>query len=98
MDHELIIKIVTPAVTALAGAIIFLWRQVGNKAAATEKILHEKAKETELKLASCEDQHSEASKQIIELTGRVGRMEGRMEGVQGLSEAVLREIRNKCDQ
>ena len=59
--------------TAMAGAIAALWKHTTTVANRTEDRLT-------TKLDECEQKHGAAQKEMVALSGRVGQLEGQMEG------------------
>lgn len=68
--------------TALTGAITALWRHLVVRQASIEKRLVGK-------LDKCEEEHKEKNNQIIGLTERVARVEGRYETIERMHREVL---------
>lgn len=76
----------------LVGTVTALWKVIHTSMKTTEERLTGK-------LDECESKHEEANRQIIDLTEKVGRVEGIVEGfnmarseIRGLSEAVLERL------
>ena len=80
---ELIMEnsVILTALGALTSAIGYLWRANLNN-----------HKGTLVKLEECEKRDEKNQGAMLTLTEKVGRLEGRQEGVEALSRSVLREI------
>ncbi|HRF01689.1 MAG TPA: hypothetical protein PLI18_14290 [Pirellulaceae bacterium] len=77
LDAEFIIG----AITALASAVVYLWR---SQVAAAAK--------TEAKLEKCEEGHRCANERMMELTSSVSELRGRQAGVLEMADNVLRTV------
>lgn len=75
-------RIMVPAIGALASVVVYLWRHDVKR--------HER---TETKLDECEEHHEKTRGELLTLTEKVGRLEGRQEGIERLGNRVLEEIR-----
>lgn len=76
-------SIILPAFGALATALTYLWR-----------IIHKGHRDTSEKLLKCEQGHVISNEKMLLMAEKVGKLEGRQEGVEALSRSVLREISN----
>lgn len=81
MDSETILTLIVPAVVALASVVAVLWKNVIATHQRTVK-----------KLENSEAEHKEAANKLLDLTAKVGVLEGRQEGVERLAHSVLKEI------
>lgn len=79
---DVIFKLVLPAATVLAGVIALFW-----------KVISKHHIDTKTKLDMCEEKHEETNTQLLTLTGKVGELEGRQNGIEHMSTAVLEEVR-----
>lgn len=92
-DLNTVTKVFTFALTGMVGAVGFLFRTLWNKA-------NEHSSETNRKLEQCEEKHDKSNALVLELTGKVARLEGRFseydankKELQELHLDVLKEIR-----
>jgi len=70
---ETIYQIILPLIMSLSGAIAVLWRAMHHQMVKTEKRIS-------VKLKDCEDRHVERDKWSVEMSEKVGKLEGLMEG------------------
>ena len=70
---DIIYQIVIPLVMSLSGAIAVLWRAMHRQMIKTEKRISSK-------LEDCEKRHKERDKWSVEMSEKVGKLEGLMEG------------------
>jgi hypothetical protein len=70
---ETVYKIILPLIMSLSGAIAVLWRAMHHQMLKTEKRIS-------VKLNDCEDRHVERDKWSVEMSEKVGKLEGLMEG------------------
>jgi len=94
-DLNTVTKVFTFALTGLVGAVGFLFRTLWNKA-------NEHSSEIHQKLEKCEDKHEKSNALVLDLTGKVGELQGRFaeydaskKEIQELHMDVLREIRRR---
>ena len=87
MNMDVVEVLILPAFGALAGVVTALWRQITNT-----------HKTTQEKLDDCEEQGKETTKSLIELTGKVGRLEGRQDGIESLAKSVLEVVGRTDDK
>jgi len=78
---ELNAEMVLGAISALGGAIVYLWR---SQVVSTSK--------TETKLERCEDGHRESHAKMMEITDKLGELRGRQAGITDLAESVLKTV------
>ena len=75
--------------TALSGAVGALWREQVRR-----------SKQTSDKLEKCEDKHEQTQGLVVELSSRVGRLEGlnegKAEGVEELAQSIV-DLVNRND-
>lgn len=72
---------ITAAVSGLATAIGYLWRANANN-----------HRGTQVKLEACEKRDEKSQSVMLVMTEKLGKLEGRQEGVEALARSVLREI------
>jgi len=70
---ESLYKIGLPVIVSLSGAIAVLWKAMHHQMIKTEKRIS-------LKLEDCEKRHVERDKWTVEMSEKVGKLEGLMEG------------------
>jgi len=89
MDLDLLLKILGPFLLALVSGFGILWKHIANQHVKTSDRLdrsHEEHRETQKHLHATQDT-------VITLSEKVGRLEGRQDGVERLARSVLDEIR-----
>lgn len=80
-------QLLVPAIVALSGVITVLWKQTTDRQTKTEE-----------KLVQCEEQHVQHNTRMIHLSEKIGKLEGRQAGIEELSQAVLKEVRNAVSE
>lgn len=75
------------AMGALASAIVYLFRRLHTVATSVHNDVSEK-------LNKCEEKHEESNIRMIEMSEKLGRLEGRMEGY-GQARADMHKLSNK---
>ena len=70
---DIIYKLGVPLVVSLSGAVAVLWKAMHSQMVKTEKRIS-------VKLNDCESRHVERDKWSVEMSEKVGRLEGLMEG------------------
>jgi len=78
-----LVTLVGACFAALVGVIGTLWRVIAKRHIGTEK-----------KLERCEQGHRETGKRMIQMSSQIGHLEGRFEGVESMSAAVIKEVRS----
>ena len=81
IDDSTVVKLVTGIVVGLSTAIAVLYRSQQKQNEDTRK-----------KLDKCEEGHRTTNTTILNLTEKVGNLEGRIAGITELSDRVIREI------
>ena len=82
IEDATLTKLIIPGFTVMGGVIAALFR-----------IITKSYEETKGKLEECHTQHDKANDQILGLTEKLGRLEGRQQGVESLAASVLLEIK-----
>lgn len=82
MSDQTLLSLIIPAVVGLASAVGILWKHILKQHCDTSKKLDESRIE-----------YKDTNDKLIELTAKVGVLEGRQEGVEKLAASVLKEIR-----
>ena len=72
---------IVPAAVAMVAVIIGLWNEVRKD-----------LKHTKQWAERCEEKHEETRGKVVELTEKVGRVEGRIEGVEWMANKVIEEV------
>ena len=77
-EMDAIQLLLLPAIAALGGVVVYLFKRQEGANTLTAKKLHD-----------CEDAHAETQKDIVELNHKVGMLEGRQAGVESFATKVL---------
>lgn len=80
------------AAIALAGALALVWKQLLAAQQATQKELRAQKEAVDIELVKCHDGHLETSRQMVEMSTKLGQLEGRQEGIKLLTDQVLDKI------
>lgn len=75
--------------SALGVAIAFLAKPFFKRARTNDELLLQRMNTTEKKLEACEERHEGTTQTLLDLTGRLGKLEGEQEGVTRLAQEAL---------
>lgn len=76
----------------LTAGLCFLAKTLISRTKESDKTMLARVEITEEKLAACEEKHDSTTNTLIELTGRLGRLEGKQDGVTAFAKEALEVI------
>lgn len=80
------------AIGALTSALAFLWRQLESSKSDLLSRQEAVAQSYETRWQQCEEQHKESLAMVVDLTGKVSRIEGRYDLLEALHKETLKQV------